>query len=166
MKLAKAYMSGKVRRWHTHANLHQNVADHAWGVAFIIIKLHPSPSMALIKEALFHDSGEIFTGDVPTPCKKNFPAFRVLLEEIEADFRKHSGLPLNDLTQEEQDWLDFADSFEAVLFIHNASGLTKQDADWRFRLLGDKAKKKAKVIGLNYDRVYKKFTHGEFDGEV
>ena len=55
----------------------QSVAEHCFNMSRIIMYLHKKGLIpdndvdGYIKEALCHDDDEIFTGDIPSPAKKN-----------------------------------------------------------------------------------------------
>lgn len=115
------YESGKVVRYHANPRfntLNQTTADHQWGVAAIIISLHPSPPPYLVIKALFHDAGELFAGDLSYPFKRANPEIATAHAETEHRLASEAGIPGFDieLTDEEQKWLFLADRLESHLF--------------------------------------------------
>lgn len=121
MGLKTTYETGRVTRYHTNprmALLNQTNADHAWGVVAIIFYLHPEASMRLIKAATFHDSGELFAGDLPYPFKVDNPQIAREHDAAEKRHARANGVPGLDisLTDEEKKWLHLADRLETVLF--------------------------------------------------
>ena len=82
-----------IRRWCLmRANYDENLFEHAFQVAVI------AHALALIKNkkfggnvdadfvataALFHDSSEVITGDMPTPVKYNNPALKSAYKDLE-----------------------------------------------------------------------------------
>lgn len=133
----QVYSSGKVRRWHTHPLLSQTQADHSWGVAMILLLLHPHPSADLLKEALMHDMHELVTGDVPSQCKS--ASYRTLEEGQKSLFRERNGLPVVNLSEEDAAWLKMADVLEAQLFLKLMSSADSMamDAGQRLQALID-----------------------------
>lgn len=114
------YSSGGTRRYHNRPKLNQNVKEHSWGVALILIILHPNPSINLLKAATLHDCSEKVYGDFLSPAKTAFPELRELDKKLNFmfwdDISKENDIKYPDLTEEEQIWLDFADIFECYLF--------------------------------------------------
>lgn len=150
------YMSGKVRRWHTHANLNQTVADHSWGVAAILLLIHPDPSQSLLREAIFHDCGELIIGDIPAPSKLALIAdLREALAKEEDSARLKMGIPRQPLTAEEAVWLEMADKLEAYIFIMTSE---KDDSQKNCMLL---------TLELKISELAKKLNcNAEFDNEA
>ena len=116
------YLSSFVRRWHTDARLAptgQTLGHHQWGVATLILTLHPNPSRSLILAALTHDAGELLTGDVPYAFKKFYGGGGVadaveIAGEAERDDMLGFTLEIEDT---EQEWLEMCDRLESVLYV-------------------------------------------------
>lgn len=133
------YLTGKVRRWHTHHNMNQTNADHSWGVAMIILEMHPNPSVALIREAILHDAGEVLTGDVPGYTKIDNPEVKKLMDRKELEARNEIGFPQNpSLSDSDRRWLKYADALEAWLFVRHCSNLSEADTAEYFPAIGEK----------------------------
>ena len=59
----------------------QNVADHAWHVAVILILIDPNCTAEELKTALFHDVAELKHGDISAVLKRaNAEALGVSLD--------------------------------------------------------------------------------------
>lgn len=77
-----------IRRWHMlDLTRVQTLAEHSANVAllaYVITITGPDmffgPAAVVATHALLHDVGEVFTGDMPTPTKKNF---RQSMDELE-----------------------------------------------------------------------------------
>lgn len=113
--------SGYVRRWHTiHTLRDQTVALHSGQAVSLLLCLHPSPSLNLIKAIQWHDCSERIVGDAPSPGLRAFPKYRAMYEELEmvVALRDHPPMhdALRDLTDEERRWLRAIDVLEAFLF--------------------------------------------------
>ena len=64
-------LSGQTQRWHMHPFMSpQNVADHAWHVAVILILIDPNCTAEELKTALFHDVAELKHGDISAVLKR------------------------------------------------------------------------------------------------
>ena len=119
MNIENIYQTGQVRRYHANpkmAPVGQTTADHSWGVAALILVLHPSASTALLTAAIFHDSGERWCGDLPHPFKKAYPDHAEAHRELERVTAEHNEVPQPDLTDEEKLWLKLGDRLESQLF--------------------------------------------------
>ena len=118
-KKLKIYREGGfVKRCHAR-QMHREylVGQHSFNVAGIIMTFCPSPSLALIKAALWHDVPERFTGDVPTPVKQLAPEIRDLLRLVERRVLTAVDEDFEDtLTDKEKEWLKAADMVELWLW--------------------------------------------------
>lgn len=107
--LAALRESGYVARCHTMPFVGPyNLAMHCYGVASIIAVLHPSPSVNLLKAALFHDVPERWTGDIPNPAKDYIDSD---ISTLECDILVFLGLDIA-LVRDEFEWLKGADVFD------------------------------------------------------
>jgi len=110
--------SGLVERWHTHGrNLQQNVGEHSWGVALLVLALRPDASAELLRAAILHDVHEIDFGDVPNPTKVRHPIISAIEDESEHAFWRANLLAPLRLTDEERRLLKACDRLEALFFI-------------------------------------------------
>jgi hypothetical protein len=93
-------MAGQVRRYHTWPVLRQQtLAQHSWRVATICVELSAAvgrrPSPELLTWCLLHDTlVEPHTGDLPHHVKRDNPALKAALTEIEAPLLEAAGLPV------------------------------------------------------------------------
>ena len=120
MTIDLAFRAGFTRRWHTNPDLaHTNdrIDGHAGRVARIILMMHPSPSLELVRAALIHDDGESLTGDLPGPFKAAMPP------EVGRHFDRAESAEIIDiwgrgfrLTGQEVSWLKFADRLDAFMW--------------------------------------------------
>jgi 5'-deoxynucleotidase YfbR-like HD superfamily hydrolase len=115
--------AGAVRRYHNEVTVQtQTDADHAWNCARILLAIWPDAPRHLLVEALFHDIGEGFTGDTPSPAKWAHPPLAAALGEVEAAARLAMVLPWGvpprapNLTTEEAAVLNLVDILDAWEF--------------------------------------------------
>lgn len=149
--------------------MHQTNADHAWGVALIIIMfyetempapgepLSPSlsgPSSALLQAAILHDMGEYITGDLPTTSKSRSANLKAAMDAAEESALAEMGLRMPRLTERETLWLKFADSLEAWLFVRNRGNLNEVEMTEYFPAIGEKARDCARALGLDMNKVW------------
>jgi hypothetical protein len=86
--------AGDVQRWHTWPTRDkQSVAHHSWNVARILLAIWPSAPSEVIVEALFHDIGEVGSGDVPFPVKRDNPTLGKEMNRVETDARYAMCIP-------------------------------------------------------------------------
>jgi 5'-deoxynucleotidase YfbR-like HD superfamily hydrolase len=82
--LYQSWRSGKVNRMHTMPQLHrENIAEHTWGFLYILLRYWPDAPRDVIVSVIFHDAGEIATGDVPGHIKWASPELTTILEQKE-----------------------------------------------------------------------------------
>ena len=116
LALSKIVRAGAVVRYHTNLGpMQQTTGQHAWGVAVILTKFHPDPSAKLLKAALLHDAHEVLTGDTPFHARGEFPKFgeELLHAELQAAQTMDTLVELED---DDEQWLQWADRLEALLW--------------------------------------------------
>ena len=75
--LTNPYFAGQVRRYHTWPVLQQQtVGEHTWQVLRIYDTVWGPIPPHVTRFILWHDAGELVTGDVPFPMKQRNPALR------------------------------------------------------------------------------------------
>lgn len=125
--------SGLVRRWHTNPDLAhsgETLGHHQWVVANLVLWFHPSPSMALVKESLRHDVGELKAGDLSQPFKARNPELAAEHSRLELSFRDEiCGTEF--LTEEEAGWLKLCDRLAAYVWMLGAAPHLRHQAGWR-----------------------------------
>lgn len=106
----------EVRRYHT-VTTHQleTVGHHSHGVAMLALVLNPEASRKLILAALFHDLSEQYTGDIPSPAKRELNIGNDL-EELENSLMRAAGVPMPMLSKDEARTLKLADLAHGALF--------------------------------------------------
>lgn len=114
-RLCFTYEAGSVERFHTRPGLRACTdAKHSHGVAMLCFFLSDGlPSVNLLMEALTHDLGELYTGDVPAPTK--WAVGSGTFELLEDSTRDKYDLRFP-LTEQERRTLHLADYMEGVLW--------------------------------------------------
>lgn len=128
-----AHATGQTVRYHTNPvmnRLHQTDADHSWGVAIIILSLHPNPSRNLLGQAIVHDCGEKWAGDLSYPFKRMYPEIGRNHAEAEKQLAMDHRIPQFELTKEESEWLRFADRLECHYFAEIYHPWMTKDPSW------------------------------------
>jgi hypothetical protein len=147
-----AHSTGQTVRYHTNpvmGRLQQTDADHSWGVAMIILSLHPDPSRNLVAQAIVHDSGEKWAGDLSYPFKKMYPSIRDAHADAEKQLAMDHRIPQFELTLNEVEWLRFADRLECHLYAEIYHPWVTKDPSWertKEMILG-----MSKQLGITYD---------------
>jgi len=150
------WTSGFVNRWHTFPDRRlrgsgDTVGSHAWRVAVLTFRLldnttDPLGALEAIIHAVFHDSGEGATADLPGPFKANNPDLANRTEGLAAGWLMTRAVPPGNPLAKGTEVVNLADSLDHYLFItHEAPDLrTRGDiAESRRRI-----EAKAKVLGL------------------
>lgn len=98
------YMAGQVRRYHTWPTLRtQTVAEHCWRVTCIYLELFGLRSRnSVVYYCLHHDSGELYTGDIPFGAKSKVPGMRSAVDEGERAGLERMGIVLPELLPDER----------------------------------------------------------------
>ena len=129
--LTSIFRAGFVRRWHSNPDLCHTVDPidgHSARVARIILALHPSPSVALIRAALTHDDGESVTGDMSAVCKEQNPVIASILARAEGVARRALWGHDPAISSAEERWLKFADRLDAYMWAsHHAPHIMDRD---------------------------------------
>ena len=118
--IVTARRGAQVRRYHTSLTSHDNtVGYHSYGVAVLVdVLCEGKPSLALLRAALYHDTAEQWTGDLPAPVKAR-KELRNELAIMEDSFANTWGLPLDeDLTPEERTILSWADLLDLMFYCY------------------------------------------------
>lgn len=117
-KLKFIYKGAKTKRFHTADTLtEQSVAEHSFGVAWLIVLINPSARKELILAALAHDLAEHVVGDVSSPAKRRFPALKSALDVAEGCLLADIGLDYERyLTDAELRILKIADMLDGMMF--------------------------------------------------
>lgn len=84
MVLQSSRLAGDVRRYHTWSVLRpQTNADHTWNCLRIYLQTFKYISPHVTEYIVFHDCGELRTGDLPFPVKMNNPELKRIIDEEE-----------------------------------------------------------------------------------
>lgn len=128
--LRALFEASHVQRWHTLPHLSDaSLARHQWGVAALALVLCPQPTVALLGACLTHDLHERWSGDIPSPARRENPE---LLQEGENAverqvWRAFDMTPLSSvLSEEERWWLCFCDMADAYLWTKHEYALGNQ----------------------------------------
>lgn len=114
------FKGGKSKRFHTESVLQeQDIAAHSFGVAWCCeIITGGKASKNLIMAALAHDLAEHKVGDMPSPAKRKYDIGNRLSVVEEGLLLEQRLAYYNDLTQEEEKVLKFADLLDGLLYCY------------------------------------------------
>ena len=131
--------AGCVKRCHVQQHHGEyNVAMHCYGVACLLMELHPNCPAHLYKAALMHDLPERWTGDVPYPDKLMSPKLKNKLNALEVHIQNMSGMALPVLDEEEHQWLKLCDMLELWLWAGEQLEMGNNYARQMFNVAEDK----------------------------
>lgn len=106
-------LAGGVKRYHTWPTIRQQtVAQHAWRVATIYVEVFGLPRAEVLFYTLHHDSGELWSGDVPFGVKACAPQVGEAIEREEATGRAFQGVELPEITPLERGCVKVCDLLE------------------------------------------------------
>jgi 5'-deoxynucleotidase YfbR-like HD superfamily hydrolase len=105
-----------VKRFHTVNTINtETVGHHSHGVAVMCFLFDYEPSKELLTAALFHDLAEQFTGDIPSPAKRELGIGKDV-SDLETDILRRSGVFMPELPDEDTRTLKLADISHGLLF--------------------------------------------------
>src|SRR5262245_37227577 len=145
------YLAGQVLRYHTWPVIRrQTVADHQWRVTTLVIDIFGTVRFEVLYYALWHDSGEHFSGDVPFGSK-TIPGMREAMDRAEAHGRELLGIELPELTELEYAQVKIADLIEMYEFGRREVTMGNRFAEPIVIDTLDKARQVAAKHGLTAD---------------
>ena len=105
-----------VKRYHTvKTHTQETVGHHSHGVATLCLLFDPNPSTSLLKAALLHDLTEQFTGDIPSPAKRELGIANDI-GVLEKRLMQNAGISMPTLSNNERRTLKLADIAHGALF--------------------------------------------------
>ena len=110
---------GDINRYHTAPQVgrNQTVGQHTWRGMVLLDTIWPAASTTVWRYFLYHDVGELFTGDVPSPVKWRNKELHNQLNLMEAEALDKMSLPtFEDLDEYEQLLVEMIDVLELVLY--------------------------------------------------
>lgn len=110
-------LAGLVRRYHTWPTLHnQTIAEHSWQVMRLYIEIFGLPRSEVFLHILWHDVGEIQTGDIPYPVKAKNKELKIEMDRLDEEARESMGerVFLPTLTDEEHTRFKFCDLLDCA----------------------------------------------------
>jgi 5'-deoxynucleotidase YfbR-like HD superfamily hydrolase len=130
------YQTGFTVRYHGNArmaHLGQTNGHHQWGVTVLLFKLFGDriDNLAVVWEALHHDTGESGAADVSYPAKQKYPDLAEAAAEAEYEERRSMGVSEAVLTETETAMLKFCDRLESFLFASIRAPHVLADDDWQ-----------------------------------
>lgn len=77
-------LAGRVIRYHTWPHIRpQTVAEHSWQLLRILLVIWPEAPSTVLSYIVRHDCGELTTGDMPFPVKRDNPVLAHEASRIE-----------------------------------------------------------------------------------
>ena len=108
---------GLTKRYHTVDTVGtQNVAEHSFGVAMLMILMYDYEGMTATPHALMHDLAEAQIGDISSPVKRAMPELKEFLDKAEENAFLEVGILLAKLSPRQKRMLKMADNMEGMLF--------------------------------------------------
>jgi len=114
------YRTGFVQRYAQNPDMAwtgQTLGHHQWGVAVLLLSLFPDDvNLAVVWEALHHDTGEMGSAEASYPAKQKYPEMAEAIGGAEWNERFEMGVPEASLTDRETDMLKMCDRLESLLY--------------------------------------------------
>ena len=113
--------AGLIERYHEHPTVQrQNVGEHTWQVMRIWLVIFGRKDDAtdgrILQYIMFHDAGELGTGDIPFPVKKNNPPLKAIMDELEHQSLMRQKIVLPDMSEHELKEVKICDLIEMAEF--------------------------------------------------
>jgi 5'-deoxynucleotidase YfbR-like HD superfamily hydrolase len=144
MSAYQTYRTGFVARYHQNPDLAwtgQTNGHHQWGVTMLLFRLFPDEvNLAVVWEALHHDTGEMGSCDASYPAKMKHPAMAKAVAEAEFAERLDIGVPEAELTEREAAMLKLCDRLESLLYARVRAPWVLSGDGWpemRVKVVGD-----------------------------
>jgi 5'-deoxynucleotidase YfbR-like HD superfamily hydrolase len=116
----RLYRTGFVQRYSTNPEMAwtgQTLGHHQWGVAVLMLRLFPEDAnLAVVWEALHHDTGEMGACDASAPAKAKYPDMAKAVHAAEWNERFEMDVHEAVLTGRETAILKLCDRLESYLF--------------------------------------------------
>jgi 5'-deoxynucleotidase YfbR-like HD superfamily hydrolase len=79
-------LAGEITRYHTWPRVReQSIGEHSWQLARIVQTVWPWCPKHVLVYCIFHDLGEMGTGDVPFPIKRDNPDLKRVMDTLEQE---------------------------------------------------------------------------------
>lgn len=124
--------SGFSRRWHSNpdmADKPDDLAQHQWSVAMLVLTLKPDCSKELLVEALTHDVGEYVAGDLAYDFKINNPEIAAMHKVSEEEARAEI-ITTDKVSHEELQVLKLADWLSSYVWVAKNNPALLWRTDW------------------------------------
>ena len=108
--------AGNVRRFHVVPHVGEyTVGKHSYDAVSMLLVLHPSPSVHLIKALLWHDGAERWVGDMPRPAPQYHESLFEAYDQANMAALQTWGMyeGFESLTDEDFHWLNAIDLLES-----------------------------------------------------
>lgn len=91
--------AGDVIRWSTWPVIRtQTCAHHTWNVMRILVEIWPEVPAEALVAALYHDAGELGSGDIPFPYKAQNKILKKMMDEMEERSLEEQGVHVPPIT--------------------------------------------------------------------
>jgi 5'-deoxynucleotidase YfbR-like HD superfamily hydrolase len=119
--LYRLYRTGHVQRYAQNPEMAwtgQTLGHHQWGVAVLLLALFPDDdvNLAVVWEALHHDTGEMGSAEASHPAKQKHRSMARAIEDAEWQERFDMGVPEAVLPEREAQMLALCDRLESLLY--------------------------------------------------
>ena len=110
-------MALRIRRYHTIPVLHQEtVGEHSHRVCTLYLQLFGSPRAEVLEYILYHDMGELSSGDLPFNAKRDAPGIKDYMDKAEEAGLRRMNIDMPDLYDVEYARFKLCDMLQMLEF--------------------------------------------------
>ena len=110
-------LAGQVERYHTWPVIRrQSVAEHSWQVMRVWVQIYGDLRADVANYILWHDVGELVTGDLPFPIKRNSSTLKEIMDDLEFKARDEMRVPYTNIMESDRNRVRICDLVEMYEF--------------------------------------------------
>lgn len=115
--MANRALASRIRRYHTIPVIHQEtVGEHSHRLGTLYLQLFGRPRAEVLEYILYHDLGELSSGDLPFNAKRDAPGIKDYMDKAETAGRRRMNIKMPELTSEELARVKLCDMLQMLEF--------------------------------------------------
>jgi len=110
-------LASRVKRYHVFPVIHQEtVGEHTHRICTLYLELFGVPRAEVLVHMLYHDMGELSTGDMPFYAKRDVPELKSFMDRAEEAGQQRLNISMPELTDEERAQTKLCDLLQMLEF--------------------------------------------------